>query len=85
MKEFNTFIKNLRFEDLSFYDILHSCMNIIIYMRNVDLFKNRRTINGMKKIFYILINQFDMIKNMEEENEPNKLISNEKQKCLFNV
>ena len=64
MKVYNVFITNLDEEELNYKIVLDCCMNILIYIRNIDDFKNLTEINVfVEMIFFLFLNKYSQTNN----------------------
>ena len=64
VKVYNVFITNLDEEELNYKIVLDCCMNILIYIRNIDDFKNLTEINVfVEMIFFLFLNKYSQTNN----------------------
>ena len=64
VKVYNVFIKDLDEEKLKYKIVLDCCMNILIYIRNIDDFKNLTEINVfVEMIFFLFLNKYSQTNN----------------------
>ncbi len=68
--EYKKYFQDLDESNLSSKLLLDACLNLIIFMRNSDLYDKDELMEGVKNIFYIFMNQLYITK-AEKENESN--------------
>ena len=56
---YNKFIVDLNEEKIDYELLMYCCMNILVYMRNLEIFNDLEEIkDGVKVIFYLILNKF---------------------------